>query len=270
MAEIARSFHDLNYIDTLSCMDSPVHRIDPRAKLATFLIFAVCVVSFGKYEVSALLPYFFFPAVIIPLARIPARYFAGKIVFLLPFAVLIGIFNPLYDRETLLSIAGLPVSGGMISFVSILIRFILTILAALMLVAVTGFTGVCMALERFGVPKTFTTQLMMLYRYIFVLTSEGMRMARARDLRSVGRKGSGLKVYGSLIGYLLIRTWNRAQRIHMAMLSRGYRGDFFLRRPLRITSADIAFGLGWSAVFITLRFINLPRIAGQLIMGVLS
>lgn len=251
-------------------MDSPVHRIDPRAKLATFLVFAVCVVSFGKYEVSALLPYFFFPAVIIPLARIPAGYLAGKIVFLLPFAVLIGIFNPLYDRATLMTIAGLPVSGGMISFISILLRFILTILTALMLVAVTGFTGICMALERFGVPKVFTTQLLMLYRYLFVLTAEGMRMTRARDLRAVGRKGSGLKASSSLIGYLLLRTWNRAQRIHMAMLSRGYRGDFFLKRPLRLTCTDITFFIGWSAAFIALRFINLPSVAGQFIMGVLS
>jgi cobalt/nickel transport system permease protein len=269
VAEIARSFHDLNYIDTLSCMDSPVHRIDPRAKLATFLVFTACVVSFRKYEVSALVPFFFFPAVIIPLARIPVRYLAGKIAFLLPFAVLIGIFNPLYDREVFLHIAGFPITGGMISFISILIRFVLTILAALMLIAVTGFNGICTALDRFGVPKAFTMQLLMLYRYIFVLTSEALRMARARDLRTVGRRGSGMKVYGSLIGYLLIRTWNRAQRIHTAMLSRGYRGEFFLRRPLGLNPADFIFCVGWSAAFVTLRFVNLPRAAGLFIMGVL-
>ena len=193
MAEIARSFHDLNYIDTLSCMDSPIHRIDPMAKLVTFLVFAVCVVSFGKYEVSSLIPYFFFPAVVVPLARIPVRYLAGKIALLLPFAVLIGIFNPLYDRDVLLTLCGLPVSGGMISFLSILVRFILTIAAALTLIAVTGFNGICAAMERFGVPKVFTTQLLMLYRYIFVLTTYLIIITLSRDLRAVGGKGSGLK-----------------------------------------------------------------------------
>ena len=90
MAEIARSLYDLNFIDTLSCQDSVVHRIDPRAKLVTFVVFMACVVSFDKYEVSGLIPFFFFPAVIIPVARIPARYLVRKMIFLLPFAVAFG------------------------------------------------------------------------------------------------------------------------------------------------------------------------------------
>ncbi len=123
MAQIARSFYDLNYIDTLSCLDSPVHRIDPRAKLITFVVFIACVVSYNKYEISGLIPFFFFPAVIIPIARIPARYLVKKLLFLLPFAVLIGVFNPVYDRHILFSLGTLPVSGGVVSFVSILHPF---------------------------------------------------------------------------------------------------------------------------------------------------
>ena len=49
---------------------------------------------------------------------------------------------------------------------------------------VTGFTGVCLALERFRVPRVFCVQLMLLYRYIFVLSGEASRMARAREMRS--------------------------------------------------------------------------------------
>jgi cobalt/nickel transport system permease protein len=270
MAQIAQSFYDLNYIDTLSCMDSPVHRIDPRAKLVTFIVFIACVVSFNKYEVSGLIPFFFFPAVIIPVARIPARYLVRKLLFLLPFAVLIGVFNPLYDRHILFSLGTLPVSGGVVSFVSILIRFTLTVLAALILIAVTGFNGICMALERFHVPRAFSVQLMMLYRYIFVLTSEAVSMARARELRAVGGQRLGIRVYGSLLGHLLMRTWHRAQRIHMAMLSRGFTGEFPLRRPLGIGPADIAFTVVWCLLFMGLRFVNLPQVLGKLIMGGIS
>jgi cobalt/nickel transport system permease protein len=267
MADIARSFYDLHYIDTLSCQDSPVHRIDPRAKLVTFLVFVACVVSFGKYEVSALVPYFLFIAVIIPLARIPARFLMRKILFLLPIAVLMGAFNPFYDRHALFYLGTLPVSGGLVSFFSILIRFILTVLAALILIAVTGFNGICMALERFHVPKAFSVQLMMLYRYLFVLTSEGVRMARARDLRAVGGQGLGIKVYGSLLGHLLLRTWHRAQRIHMAMLSRGFTGEFHLRRSFRIGPADIIFVVIWCSFFIGLRLVNLPQVIGKVLVG---
>ncbi len=270
MADTARSFHDLNYIDTLSVKDSPMHRLDPRAKLVTFTVFTVCIVSFDKYEVSGLLPYFLFPAIIIPLAGIPARYLVRKLLFLLPFAVFIAIFNPLYDTLNLFSIGPLASTGGMVSFASIIIRFMLSVLAALMLIAVTGFNGICMALERFGVPKAFSVQLMMLYRYIFVLTSEASGMARARDLRAVGAKGMGMKVYGSLAGHLLMRTWYRAQRIHMAMLSRGFSGEFPLRRPMELKPADVSFTVIWCALFIGLRLFNLPQLLGRQIMGLVS
>jgi len=270
MARIERSFDELNFIDTLSVMNSPVHRIDPRAKLVTFSVFIVCVVSFGKHEVSALIPYVLFPAVIIPLAGIPARYLVKKMFFLLPFAVLIAAFNPLYDTRSLYSLGPLTVTSGMVSFASILTRFMLTVLGALTLIAVTGFNGICMALERFGVPKAFSVQLMMLYRYIFVLTSEASSMARARDMRSVGGKGMGMKVYGSLMGHLLMRTWYRAQRIHMAMLSRGFSGEFPLRRHMQMRPADMAFMLLWSSIFVGLRISNLPQVMGWHIIRALS
>lgn len=256
-------------METLSLADSPIHRVDPRAKLATFVVFAACVVSFGKYEISPLIPYCFFPAVTIPLARIPVRYLAGKVALLLPFAVLMGIFNPLYDRDVVLVVGGLSITGGMVSFLSILLRFVLTVTAALTLVAVTGFTGICAALERFGAPRAFTTQLLMLYRYLFVLTAEGVRMTRARDLRTISRGGPGLKASSSLIGHLLLRTLNRAQRIHMAMMSRCWQGGFFPRKPMRFALTDLGFCAGWSAMFILMRFVDVPKAAGQLIMGAL-
>jgi cobalt/nickel transport system permease protein len=264
---ITRTFNDLTYIDTLSSVDSPVHRVDARAKLITFSVFMICVVSFGKYEISALLPYFFFPAVIIPLARIPASFFTRKLVFLLPIAVFMGAFNPFFDRQTLLFLGPVPVSGGVVSFVSILLRFTLTVTAALVLIAVTGFNALCTALERFHVPRAFSMQLMMLYRYLFVLTSEGARMSRARELRAVGGQGLGIRVYGSLLGHLLLRTWHRAQRIHMAMLSRGFTGEFPLRRPFRMGPADIAFMLAWCSLFLFLSMVNLPRVIGNLLLG---
>ena len=268
MADIARSFSDLNFLDYLSTGDSPLHRLDPRAKLLTVMAFIIAVVSFPRYEISSLLPFFFFPAVMIPLAGIPARYLFRKYIVLLPFAILIGISNPFFDREIMLFIGPLPVTGGMVSFLSILIRFTLTVLAAFILIAVTGFNGVCLALERFRVPQVFCIQLMMLYRYIFVLSSEALRMARARELRSLGKKGQGPRSYTSLIGHLLLRTWERARRIHMAMLSRGFQGDFYVRRPLSLKEHDVTFCLVWILLFILFRFVNLPVLAGIILTGV--
>jgi cobalt/nickel transport system permease protein len=160
------------------------------------------------------------------------------------------------------------ISGGWLSFASILLRFTLTVSAAVLLVATTGFEAVCMAMEKLGVPRIFVLQLLFLYRYLFVLIDEAGRAARARALRSFGRRGMEVKFFISLTGQLLLRTLGRAQRIHRAMLCRGFAGEIRVLRPLRFGRSEIIFTLGWSALFLALRLYPLPHRAGELLLEV--
>jgi cobalt/nickel transport system permease protein len=265
MASIDQGLFDLDRLDRMAGGDSPIHRLDPRAKLVATAVFLVCVVSHGKYALSALLPYALFPVVLASAAGLPGGYLARKLLAFAPFAVIVGAFNPFFDRETLLSVGPVAVSGGWVSFASILLRFSLTIGAALVLIGTTSFRGVCMALERLGVPPVFANQLLFLHRYIFVLGEEAARMSRARALRSFDGRGTGLRVYGSLVGHLLLRTLDRGQRIHLAMRCRGFDGRIRPIRPLSAGGRDVAFALGWSAAFVALRFVNLPQLLGQFV-----
>ena len=89
----------------------------------------------------------------IALGDLPVRYIVRKIALVLPFAFLVGMFNPVFDREVLVRLGPLGISGGWISCASIIVRAILTVGAALILVAVTGFPAICRALERLGMPR---------------------------------------------------------------------------------------------------------------------
>jgi cobalt/nickel transport system permease protein len=267
MALIDGAILDLKRLDLLANGDSAIHRLDARAKVLVTFVFIVSVVSLGKYEITALFPFFIFPAVMIALADLPPLFIARKIALLCPFVLLVGIFNPVFDREVMIHLGPLGISGGWISFASILVRSILTVGAAFILVGVTGFTAVCQALERLGMPQVFAVQLLFLYRYIFVLTEEGGRASRAREMRSFGKKGLGVNSFSSLIGHLLLRTWQRAERIHMAMLARGFTGEFHARRKSRFGKTELLFVLGWSALFIFLRLQNVSRLLGSLITG---
>jgi cobalt/nickel transport system permease protein len=269
MANIEGTFLDFKFLDRLADGNTFVHRLDPRAKVLVTIIFIVIVVSFGKYDISALFPYFIFPAVMISAGNLPAGHIIKKVALLTPFVLLIGIFNPLFDREVLVRIGPLAISGGWISCASIVVRTILTLGAALILVGTTGFPAICGALERMGMPEAFAVQLLFLYRYIFVLTEEGARTARARELRTFGKKGLGVKTFGSLVGHLLLRTWQRAERIHMAMLARGFNGQFHTRRESSFGTREVVFLFGWSALFIILRILNLSQLLGSLVTGVL-
>jgi len=266
MASIHSAVLDLKRLDLLANGNSTIHRLDARAKVLVTVVFILCVVSYNRYELAALFPFFIFPVVMISLAGLPTAFILRKIILLCPFVLAVGIFNPVFDREILLQLGPLGISGGWISFASILARSVLTVGAAFILVGVTGFTAVCQALERLGMPQVFAVQLLFLYRYIFVLTEESGRASRARELRSCGKKGQGIRSFGSLTGHLLLRTWQRAERIHMAMLARGFTGEFHACRQSRIGAPEIRFVLIWSTLFIFLRLQNASQLLGSLII----
>jgi len=267
MASIQSAVLDLKGLDLLANGNSSIHRLDARAKVLVTLVFILCVVSYNRYELTALFPFFIFPVVMISLAGLPPIFILRKIILLCPFVLAVGIFNPVFDREILLQLGPLGISGGWISFASILARSVLTVGAAFILVGVTGFTAVCQALERLGMPQVFAVQLLFLYRYIFVLTEESGRASRARVLRSCGKKGLGIRSFGSMTGHLLLRTWQRAERIHMAMLARGFTGEFHAYRQSRFGAPEIRFVLVWSTLFIFLRLQNASQLLGSLITG---
>lgn len=270
MSRIEATFFDIGAMDAISRQETAVHRMDPRIKVLTTLVFIACVISFGKHDISALVPFLVYPLVLVILGDLPVAYLLRKLTVAAPFAVLIGIFNPLLDREVLLQVGPLGISGGWISFFSILLRFTMTVGAALILIATTGYHAVCMALERMGVPQVFVVQLLFLYRYLFVLVDEASRMVRARSLRSFEGKGSGMRVFGSMAGHLLLRTMDRAQRVHLAMLCRGFDGTIRPFHPLRLRGWEVMFFLGWTALFVFMRLYNVPWLLGRWIQGVVS
>ncbi len=266
MDNLAATYFDIGCMDTLAAGSSPLHRLDARAKLLTTLLFIVAVVSFNKYEVSALAPFFLYPVFLIAAGELPAGYLAKKVLLVSPFAVFVGILNPALDRHTLFNLGPLAVSGGWVSFVSILLRFALTVSAALALVSLTGLNAICEALTRFHVPKPFVIQLLFLNRFLSVLTGEAARMARARSLRARGG-AMGLKVFTQLIGHLLLRAVERAERIYLAMLARGFHGHIKVLRFSAFGRREAVFVLGWAAAFTLFRLVNIPLILGNLLTG---
>ena len=152
MANIESSLLNIGDLETLSYQQTPVHRLDPRVKLLTTLAFIIAVVSFGKYEITALIPFVIYPVALIAVGNLPPGYLARKILLAAPFAFFIGIFNPWLDRAVLVHLGPLAISGGWVSFASIMIRFMLTVSAALILIAATGLNAVCLGLEKLGAP----------------------------------------------------------------------------------------------------------------------
>jgi len=263
MGSIESSFFDIGHLDALSSKQTPIHRVDSRVKVFTTICFIVAVVSFDKYDPARLMPFVIYPMAIITIGDIPFSYIVKKLLLASPFVLFVALFNPILDRSPAMELGFLSVSGGFVSFTSIMVKYVLTVSAGLALIACTGFDAICSALTRMGVPGAFTIQLLFVYRYIFVLGEEAARMARARALRSFGDRGMGFGVYSSMLGQLLIRTMDRAQRIHLAMLCRGFDGDIRHVLPSKMRLSDLLFVSGWCCLFALLRFYDFPARLGR-------
>jgi cobalt/nickel transport system permease protein len=266
MPSFDKEYFNIGYLDTLSYKDTFIHRVDPRIKLFTTLAFILCVVSFPKHEVFKLIPFFLFPVFILSVGNIPLKFILKKLLVVSPFVLFVGIFNPVFDTGPMYSINGFVISKGWVSFFSIMLRFILTISAALLLIATTSFMGLCLALERLRIPRVFAIQLLFLYRYLFVLAEETMRIVRAVNMRTFDRKNFNIKLFISIAGMLFMKTVERSERIYQAMCSRGFDGEIRLLKRYRINFTDTVFALATITVFIILRKYDITTILGGLLV----
>jgi cobalt/nickel transport system permease protein len=256
---------EIRRMDELGRMDTPVHRVDARAKAIVTFAFVVVVMSFPVYEVSALTPLMLFPVALVALGRIPAQHILSKILLAAPFALVVGMFNPFMDRQPFAAIGPFTVTGGWMSFVSIMLRFVLTVGAALALVACTGMNRLGSGLGRLGVPRVFIVQLLFLYRYLFVVADEGGKMFRSVELRSERARPLSLRTYSALIGTLLLRSMDHAEHVYSAMVARGFDGEIRVMKPSSVRWTDVVFVCGWLAYFIAARTWNLADGMGLLL-----
>lgn len=268
MTKIESAWQNLKTIDELASKKTVIHRLHPVAKLLTTLVFILVAVSFDKYDLSGPLPLVLYPMALIILGDLPVGYLFKRLLIAAPFVLFVGIFNPLFDQTPLVQIGPVHLTGGWISFFSILLRAAFTVIAALILIATSGMNEIGMALEKLKVPRAFVLQLLFLYRYLSLLIEETIRILRAHSLRSLSGKGLGYRVWGSLVGQLLLRTVDRAQRIYQAMLCRGFTGEIRLSFTKKPGLGDVLFFTGWSCFFIVVRLCNIPMLIGSLWMGV--
>lgn len=265
MSRLAGALDDLRALDTLAARLSAVARRDPRAQLVVTLAFTVTVASFDRYSVAALLPLALFPTVQAAEAGLPVRLLARLLVLASPAVLLIGLFNPLFDPAPVVWLAGQAIGGGWVSLLSMVLRFALTASAALALLAGTGMPTLCAALCRLGLPAAWTTQLLLLHRYMFLLADEARRLHTARSLRAGPARRLPMRQWVPLLGQLLLRSFDRAGRVHQAMQARGFDGDLRPGNAWQWRSADTVFVAGWCALFALLRGVDLPQAIGRLL-----
>lgn len=255
MKKISRAIREIQMIDTMANADQWVNRLHPLVKLWVTVIYIGVTVSFPKYNLGGLLAMAVYPVIIFIAGGL--RFFDGvrRVAVVLPFVCIIGIFNPFFDRKTAFEIGGLAVSCGVISMVNLMIKGVLTVFAAYLLVVSTTIEKICGALRQMRLPQIFVTQILLSYRYVFVLLSEAERITEAYSLRAPGQGGIHFKAWGPLAGQLLLRSMDRAEAVYESMCIRGYHGEFYYGGSVRMRGRDVCYLIIWTSVFIIIRLL---------------
>jgi cobalt/nickel transport system permease protein len=115
--------------------------------------------------------------------------------------------------------AGLTILG------SVTVKAVLCLILLNVLTLTTSVPLLLYALVALKVPTLLVAIMASMYRYIAVLVDEFTSMRRAALSRNLmGNRNWQRLVIGNMFGSLFIRTYEQGERVHQAMLSRGYEG----------------------------------------------
>src|SRR5438477_7152989 len=196
--------------DTYRHASTPAHHLDPRAKLAVALLFTGSVLLTPQLNGTKGAAYAGFLLVAAILCRVSPRLFAHRLGSLGPFIFLMGVsawLSHLSKEQVLQIFAKASLSIG----------------AVTVLAASVPFPDMLRALQEMRVPRIFILFLAFLYRYGAVVGRETMKLERGWKAHYFGRlRRDPWRVLGHVLSALLVRSYERAERVYAAMLSRGF------------------------------------------------
>jgi cobalt/nickel transport system permease protein len=196
---------------------SLLHRLDPRAKIVGF----------------------------IGISRLGAGYILRRMLVVVPFVIVVAIFLPFFDRA---GSGGYSLGIGHVDSSGLLVlwnagaKAVLGVLSMIILASTTTFPDMLAGFQRLRVPKVFVLVVSFMYRYSFVFLEELRRMQRAMESRNYRARWLwNLPTLGRVLGSLFLRSYNRGERVYVAMVSRGYEGTIGLASSAVFGWAEVAF-----------------------------
>ena len=235
-----------------------VDRIHPLVRLFVTLLFIIMTVSFPKYDLAGVLSMAVYPVILFITLELSFSDAVRRLRIVLPLVLIIGIFNPFLDRTPIGVLFGIPVSGGVISMLTLMIKAVLAVLASYLLIATTPVEELCFSLRKIRVPQIIVVEFLLIYRYISVLLREAGRVRDAYMLRAPGQKGIAFRAWGPLLGQMLLRSMDRADVLYESMQLRGFHGAFFAAEKKHSFVGGAVYLIGFAALFVLLRYVRLP------------
>ena len=237
--------------DEFAQRDSFLHRLDPRVKIIVVFFFSVLAAVANRFTVLWLA--LGFSVVVVLISSTPIRQILRRLVPVNLFILFLWLFLPFTVKgEPLFSLG--PFVGsheGVVYAARITIKSNAIVIVLIALVASTPILTLGHAMHDLRVPKKLVHLFFFTLRYIHVIHREYIRLVQAMKIRGF-RPTTNMhtyKTFAYLVGMLLVRSCDRAQRVHNAMLCRGFRGRLYSLSQFSLRTADIV------SLIVTLAFV---------------
>jgi cobalt/nickel transport system permease protein len=250
-------------IEELAAGDSLIQRLDPRVKIVVVFLFSVAVAVSNRFVVLMLA--LGLGLCIVLAARLPIKQLVRRLVPVNMFIILLWFFLPFtFEGEPLFSVG--PLVGtheGVLYAARISIKSNAIMVMLIALVASTSILTLGHAMHELRVPKKIVHLFFFTYRYIYVIHREYLRLVSAMKVRGF-RPGTNVHTYKTLaylVGMLLVRSSERAERVHNAMLCRGFSGNLYSLSEFSLKSRDLISLILMLALILTLGVLEWTKIA---------
>jgi cobalt/nickel transport system permease protein len=202
-----------------------VHTLPPQCKLAAQILFVFAVVATPREAFWAFVLYALILLAVIRLADVPFGFVAKRLVFEVPF-VAFAILLPFIGRGEQIEVLGMSLSvEGLWGAWNIIAKATLGLAASILIAATTTMPEFLRGFERLHLPRVFTSTLSFMIRYLDVVADDLRRMRVARISRGYEPRWIwDARAVAASAGTLFIRSYERGERVYLAMLSRGYEG----------------------------------------------
>ncbi|GAA2754682.1 cobalt ECF transporter T component CbiQ [Actinopolymorpha rutila] len=222
---------------------SPVHRLPAHCKLVALVTFVLVVVATPRTAFWAFAGYAVLLLAVAAVGRVPLGFLARRVVVETP-VIVFAVLLPFIAQGPRVDVAGLAVSqSGLWSAWNVLAKATLGVVGSILLAATTDQRDLLAGLQRLRLPGQLVQIATFMVRYLDVITGQLGRMRIARAARGFEPRGPrSWPVLARSAGTLFIRSYERGERVHLAMLSRGYAGS------LPVLSEDRTPPAAWAAV----------------------
>jgi cobalt/nickel transport system permease protein len=248
--------HSLELTELAGDPASPVHRLDPRAKIAGLVAVTLVAVSTPIAAWPVYVACVVVLAAVAMLARVTPREIWRRARFVLPLVLFAALLIPLVRTGgDTYSLGPLTLhEAGLETMAAVAAKATIGTVAAVLLGATTTFPSVLRGLEALRVPRVLILIAAFMYRYLFVIVEEVGRMRAALAARGYRpRNALHAGALGRVATALFLRTYSRGERVYLAMLARGYDGRMPRLVPLSFGRADAVFVVGVLALLVPLR-----------------